>query len=112
MGQLTYTVCDDAETFCQTVSQSYDVELRGDRNLGSRPGVFMPQMFARVTELDVDKNGIIEGDEFPEGRSSLYLSHMDTNLDQAIDAAEIKRFMAMFNDGRGFESPHNDGGKK
>ena len=110
--EVTYTVCDDANTFCQTVSQSYDVELRGDRNLGSRPGVFMPEMFARVAELDLDNNGRIEKGEFPKDRSTLYLSHMDTNLDQVIDAEEIERFMAMFNDGRGFESTENDGAKR
>ena len=111
-AEVTYTVCDDANTFCETVSQSYEVELRADRNLGSRPGVFMPEMFARVTELDADRNGRIEKDEFPKDRSTLYLSHMDTNLDKVIDADEIKRFMALFNDGRGFESPLNDGAKR
>ena len=52
---VTYTVCDDAETFCHTISQSYEVEFRSDRELGSRPGVFMPGMFARVKDLDLDE---------------------------------------------------------
>jgi hypothetical protein len=106
---LGYTVCDDAETFCHSIAQEYTVEFRTDRELGSRPGVFMPGMFARVSDLDRDGNGRIEGVEFPEGRATLYLSHMDLNLDGAIDTEEIRKFMALFNDGRGFQTPWNDG---
>ncbi|MDG2015057.1 MAG: hypothetical protein P8J33_16245 [Pirellulaceae bacterium] len=106
---LTYTVCDDADTFCQTFSQSYEIELRGDRRLGSRPGIFMPSMFARAADLDRDGNGLIEGSEFPANRATLFLSHMDNNLDGAVDQDELKAFMALFNDGRGFDSPYDDG---
>ena len=106
---LTYTVCDDAETFCQTISQKYEIEIRADRRAGSRPGIFMPSMFARVSDLDRDKNGLIEGSEFPAQQATLYLSHMDNNLDGVIDRNEVKAFMALFNHGRGFDSPHDDG---
>ena len=108
---LTYTVCDDDETFCHTISQNYQVEFRSDRELGSRPSTFMSSMFARVADLDRDGNGKIEGVEFPLNESTLYLSHMDLNLDNVIDMQEIETFMALFNDGRGFESPYNDGKK-
>ena len=108
---VNYTVCDDEETFCHSIEQTYKVEFRTDRELGSRPGTFMPGMFARVAELDLDGNGRIEGVEFPEGMASLYLSHLDTNLDQVIDQQEISNFMALFNDGRGFQSPYDDGRK-
>ena len=87
---VTYTVCDDDETFCHTISQSYTVEFQSDRELGSRPGVFMPGMFARVAALDLNRDGKIEGAEFPPNQATLYLSHMDTNLDNVIDSEEIQ----------------------
>ena len=106
---VTYTVCDDAETFCHTVTQDYEVEFRTDREFGSRPGTFMPGMFARVMQLDRNGDGRIEGDEFPPQRATLFLSHMDRNLDQVIDRAEVEAFFRLFNNGRGFESPYDDG---
>lgn len=106
---VTYTVCDDAETFCQTVTQDYEVEFRSTRELGSRPGVFMPGMFARTADLDRNGDGIIKGDEFPENEATIYLSHMDSNLDGEIDTQELQRFMKLFNDGRGFDSIYDDG---
>ena len=106
---LTYTVCDDAETFCKTVKQSYRVFLKPDRDLGNRPGTFMPQMFAKVLEHDKNKDGNVTRDELPAGQRTLFIGHMDYNGNEIIEKEEIERFMAMFNNGRGFESPLNDG---
>ena len=106
---VKYVVCDDAETFCYKISQQYEVEFTPNRAAGSRPGVFMPAMFAKVAELDTNADGKVAGDEFPENMATLYLSHMDRNDDDEIDSREIELFMAMYNEGRGFASDKNDG---
>ena len=106
-----YVVCDDAETFCHTITQSYSVQFKTDREFGTRPGVFMAGLFAKVKDLDRNGDGKIEGDEFPEGKATMYLSHMDLNLDDALQMSEIDAFMSLFNDGRGFSSPYDDGDK-
>jgi hypothetical protein len=108
---LTYTVCDDAETFCSTVTQSYIVNLKPTRDLGSRPGIFMPAMFAKMRELDHNGDGNLTTDELPEGEVSLYIGHVDYNGNDVIEKAEIDNFLQMFNNGRGFDSSNNDGQK-
>lgn len=107
---VTYTVCDDAETFCHTITQNYEVRLEPDRNLGSRPGIFMPQMFAEVKQFDENGDGDLTPDELPEGQVTLYVGHMDFDGNGIIEKAEIEHFMSMFNNGRGFDSSANDGG--
>lgn len=108
---VSYIVCDDAETFCHTITQSYSVEFRTEREMGTRPSTFMNKMFFDVKKLDRNGDGKIAGDEFPKKESSKFLSHMDYNLDNVIDMAEVDRFMSIFNNGRGFDSRYNDGGK-
>lgn len=108
---VSYVVCDDDETFCHTVSQSYSVEFRTERELGTRPGTFMNGMFFDVKDLDRNGDGKIEGDEFPPKESSKFLSHMDFNLDNVIEMSEVDRFMSIFNNGQGFYSPYDDGDK-
>jgi len=112
MVSIRYTICDDAETFCVPVTQKYEINLKPDRNGGSRPGVFMPAMFANVRDMDKNKDGVLTIDELPKGRTSLYIGHMDKNNDKKIDKSEIDEFLMMFNDGRGFDSNRNDGRKK
>lgn len=104
-----YTVCDDAETFCHTITQSYTIEFRTERELGTRPGIFMPGMFANTRDMDRNGDGKISGSEFPENKASLYLSHMDLNLDGVLEMHEVDAFMRLFNSGRGFDSPYDDG---
>lgn len=107
---LTYTVCDDAETFCSTITQNYVVHLKSSRGLGSRPGVFMPEMFAKIREFDKNGDGNVTKNELPMGEVTLYIGHMDYNGNEIIEKAEIDKFLAMFNNGRGFDSDKNDGG--
>ena len=107
--QLTYTVCDDVETFCRTMKQTYIISIDRDPNGGSRPGIFMPAMFARVREFDKNKDGKITKAELPAGRRTLYIGHMDYNANDIIEMAEVDQFLKMFNNGRGFDSEKNDG---
>lgn len=105
---MTYTVCDDAETFCKQITQEYHVNLRPNTNLGTRPGIFLNEMFANVRDLDANGDGDLTIDELPAGKVSLYIGHMDYNGNDKIEKSEIDRFLKMFNNGRGV-SPYNDG---
>ena len=108
--ELTYTVCDDAETFCKQVTQSYQINLKRSTNSGSRPGIFLNELFANVREMDTNGDGDLTADELPPGQVSLYVGHMDYNGNDKIEKAEIDRFCKMFNNGRGV-SKLNDGSK-
>lgn len=108
---VRYTVCDDDDTFCKQVIQHYQVRFQPDRNLGSRPGIFMPEMFAKVREFDVNGDGDLTKDELPPGQVTLYIGHMDYNGNEIIEKSEIETFLSMFNNGRGFDSDLNDGGE-
>ncbi len=107
---VSYAACDDAETFCIPLTQKYKIKINRDRFGGSRPGVFMPQMFANVRQHDKNKDGTITADELPKGQVTLFIGHMDKNNDNQISAKEIEEFEQMFNNGKGFESDKNDGG--
>lgn len=100
---VTYTVCDDAETFCRQITQKYRVPFEGSRDLGSRPGEFLFSMFANVRDLDKNKDGDITKDELPAGEVTLYIGHMDFDGNEIIERSEIDTFMKMFNNGRGIE---------
>ena len=106
-----YVACDDAETFCFPVKQKFVVKLKPDRFGGTRPGVFMPQAFAKLKEFDKNKDGVITKDELPEGMVSLYIGSVDRNNDGKLDSREVTEFLKMFNNGRGFESDKNFGDK-
>ncbi len=106
---VTYTVCDDAETFCIEIKQQYEIPIRATRNLGSRPGTFMPAMFADMKKMDKNGDGNLTKDELPPGEVSLYVGHIDYNGNGIIEADEIEKFLKMFNNGRGFDSRFNDG---
>ncbi len=107
---LTYTVCDDDETFCTEVSQDYQIVLAPNPNLGTRPGIFLNEMFANVRDFDSNGDGDITVDELPAGKVTMYVGHMDYNANEIIEKAEIEQFLKMFNNGRGV-SKFNDGGK-
>ena len=108
---VTYTVCDDAETFCIEVTQQYDIPFTVTRDLGSRPETFMPKMFAEMIRLDANGDGLLTSDELPVGEVSLYIGHIDYNGNEIIEPDEMDKFLKMFNNGRGFDSPFNDGQK-
>ena len=109
---VEYSVCDDAETFCVTVAQRYELRLKADKYGGTRPGIFLVGMFVDVEKkFDKNKDGILTKDELPEGKASLYLGHMDKNENGQIDAGEISEFKEMFGNGKGFGRSKNDGAK-
>ena len=105
---LTYTVCDDAQSFCKKIKQQYLVTPEPDRNAGTRPGIFLNGLFKNVRKFDTNHDGVIVADELPKGQKTLYIGHLDFNGNQKIETDEIDRFMKMFNDGRGI-STGNDG---
>ena len=106
---LEYTVCDDGESFCTTVTQTYRLRFRRTGDIGSRPSTFMPAMFANIKELDKNGDGDITQDEIPPGQITLFVGHVDYDGNGTIEAAEIETFLKMFNNGRGFDSVWNDG---
>ena len=101
--KLKYVVCDDEETFCIPMTQDYKVSLKPLRNGSSRPGIFLDDIFRNVAKYDKDSDGKITANELGEGNVSLYMTHIDYNLDNVIDKEEIDRFYLMFNNGRGIE---------
>ncbi|MFK7768597.1 MAG: hypothetical protein AB8B55_15345 [Mariniblastus sp.] len=105
---LTYTVCDDAETFCTEIKQQYKVLAQYDRHLGSRPGIFMNEIFFEVRKFDKNGDGDLTADELPPGQTTVYIGHMDYDGNGIIESKEIDRFLSMFDNGRGI-SRHNDG---
>lgn len=108
--KLTYTVCDDAETFCKEITQEYKIVFNITRDLGSRPGVFLNGLFADVRDYDKNGDGNITTDELPEGKVTLYTGHIDYNGNDILENDEIDRFLKMFNNGKGVD-PYNDGAK-
>lgn len=106
---VTYTVCDNDETFCLEITQRYLVYLKKDER-GTRPGIFLNGYFAKTRSLDKNGDGNLTKDELPEGEVSLFMGHMDYNADDLIEADEVDRFLAMFNDGAG-PGAYNDGQK-
>lgn len=63
--KLNYTVCDDAETFCKEMEQEYEVAMIRDDHSGTRPGVFLNEMFFNVREMDKNGDGDLTADELP-----------------------------------------------
>ncbi|MFK7736174.1 MAG: hypothetical protein AB8B50_09110 [Pirellulaceae bacterium] len=99
---LRYVVCDDAATFCFPVTQEFEVLLQPSHDKSSRPGIFLDGLFADVAKR-FDKNGDakITPEELGAGNVTMYMTHLDYNLDRVIDAEEIRRFNEMYGNGRG-----------
>ena len=108
--KVTYTVCDDGENFCKEITQNYTVVFEPERNLGTRPGIFLNGMFADLRKMDKNGDGNLTPDELPKNKVSLYVWHMDYNGNDIIEKDEIDQFLKMFNNGRGVD-PYNDGDK-
>lgn len=106
--KLTYTVCDDAETFCKEFTQEYTVFAKRDLQGGTRPGIFLNEMFANAKKLDANGDQKLESNELPAGKKTLYTSHLDYNIDGVVSFDEIDQFRSMFNNGKG-PDPKNDG---
>ncbi len=99
--KLRYVVCDDAETFCIPLSQEFVVNLQPLNNGSTRPGIFLDQIFGSIAKYDKDADGTITPEELGEGNVTMYMTHLDYNLDNMIDREEIERFNLMYNNGRG-----------
>ncbi len=89
--KLHYVVCDDAETLCFPVTQEFAVTPKPLGNSSTRPGIFLNNMFGDVKKLN--KNG--------DGNVTLYMTHIDYNLDNVISTDELERFNRMYSNGRG-----------
>ncbi|MEM8733533.1 MAG: hypothetical protein AAGG44_04905 [Planctomycetota bacterium] len=98
---LRYVICDDAETFCFPVKQDFKVTMKRIRNGSTRPGVFLERLFGNVRKFDSDGDGSITPEELGQGNVTMYMTHLDYNLDDVIDSEEVERFNKMYNNGRG-----------
>lgn len=96
-----YVVCDDAETFCCPVTQYFELSTDLLQNGSTRPAIFLDQVFARMSKYDRNHDGKISRGELKRGYATLYLSHIDYNLNNVIDEEELERFNLMYNNGRG-----------
>ena len=99
---VQYTVCDDAETFCLPVEQSYRLQIKKDEYGGTRPEIFLKQLFSDVEKFDANSDGILTANELPPGKVTLYIGHMDKNENGQVDPEEIVQFKEMFGNGKGF----------
>ena len=100
--RVQYTVCDDAETFCLPVEQTYSLQIKRDEHGGTRPEIFLKQLFSKVERFDANSDGILTADELPPGKVTLYIGHMDKNENGQVDPEEIVEFKEMFGNGKGF----------
>lgn len=99
--KLQYVVCDDAETFCVPLTQEFEVSLEPANNGSTRPGIFLDRIFGDVKKYDKDKDGKITAAELGPGNVTMYMTHIDYNLDNVIDDEELARFNKMYGNGRG-----------
>ena len=99
--KLHYVICDDAETFCQPITQHFEVTPVALDNGSTRPGIFLDNVFRDVARFDKNHDGKILRGELTKGYASLYMLHIDYNLDNVIDPEEVTRFKDMYNNGRG-----------
>lgn len=99
--KLHYVICDDAETFCQPTTQHFEVTPVPLNNGSTRPSIFLDQAFRNVAKFDKNHDGKISRRELPKCYASLYMLHIDYNLDNVIEPDELKRFKGMYNNGRG-----------
>ena len=105
VAKVSYHVCDDAETVCVDIKQEYRIQLKYDRNGGSRPGIFMFQMFQDLEAWDKNEDGTIALNELPAVNAQLIMNHLDYSGDGVADEDEIARFKNMFNNGNGIGKP-------
>ena len=101
---VLYYACDDANTFCVPVQQSYTVWLQPDVDAGSTfgqrrgfgpgdrgrslPGRARGDMRERLMRMDSNGDGLLTRDELPERMQQMF-DRMDNDGDGALDASEI-----------------------
>ncbi len=92
---VRYFACDDAQTFCVPVTQSYRIHLERDLDTGwvmgseGRGGFRGGDPLQRMLRWDTDGDGRLTVEEMPE-RMRRRFEHMDTNGDGALDEDEIR----------------------
>lgn len=91
----TYTVCDDAETFCMEVVQRFSLTLEKDPDGGSRAGDWMTDLVGDPMQFDANADGRVAREELPEERALLILNHHDHNHDGLITPDEADLFHDM-----------------
>ena len=107
-AKVFYHVCDDAETICLEAEQEYQIVLDYNRDGGTRPGIFMIEMFQDIPGWDANEDGIISLDELPKRHARLIMNHLDYSANGSIDKDEVKRFLKMFNNGTAIGRPDGD----
>lgn len=92
---VKFMVCDDAETFCVPVTQTYSVLLEQDPELGWRftgrrgnRGNQRANMVQRMLRRDKNGDGKISKDELPQQAQQLF-ERLDKNNDGFIDKDEL-----------------------
>ncbi len=114
---VTYYACDNANTWCIPLTQTYDIRLLADPDGGStfnRAGGFAGRggrggrgaggrggrggnaeaMRERIQLWDVNEDGIIARSEVPEQQREMVFDRIDSNGDGVIDGEELEAFLA------------------
>ena len=102
---VRYYACDDDDTFCVPVSQSYHVYFQQDpdggrRNVGGRGGGRRGDFMARLMERDENDDGKLSRAEIPQAMRRRF-EMMDRNGDDFIDQQEIDSMGQRFGRSRG-----------
>ena len=103
---VTYYACDDDNTFCIPVTQSYAVSLQVDPDGGrvfgaGRGGRGGPgAMIERIRGWDANDDGLVARSEVPEQMLDRF-DRMDENGDGVLEADEIESLPARMEPGAG-----------
>ena len=103
---VTYYACDDDNTFCIPVTQSYAVSLQVDPDAGrvfgaGRGGRGGPgAMIERIRGWDANDDGLVARSEVPEQMLDRF-DRMDENGDGVLEADEIESLPARMGPGAG-----------
>jgi hypothetical protein len=121
---VTYYACDDDNTFCIPVTQSYAVNLqvdpdagrvfgagRGGGRFGGRGGRGGPEaMIERIRGWDANDDGLVARSEVPDMMLDRF-DRMDENGDGVLEAEEIENLPARMGPGGGRGGPGSRGGR-
>ena len=108
---VTYYACDDDNTFCIPVTQSYAVSLQVDPDAGRvfgargfggwRGGRGGPEaLFGRIRGWDANDDGLVARSKVPEPMRDRF-DRMDENGDGVLEADEIESLPARMRPGPG-----------